>query len=275
MTRWRSSRPLPLAGFNLGQYAVSQAQAGDTLVSTYGARSVEQSLARGASAVPPQEPVWRAGRPLPPTVPAGAMRAPGTHPAAVEQQAVAAVDFLSQRLGIFPYPSLSLTQMPGSSSQGWPGLIFLSSYVFLPAAERRPVPPADQEYDRTLYDQLMTTHEVAHQWWGDAVLWKGYRDQWLMEALANYCALMQLESADPERFRRTMERYRQHLLRKNPRGLSYGQAGAVTLGVRLSSSKFPDGYETVAYERGSWLIHMLRGLLGGCQGCTDQYDDRR
>src|SRR5439155_24848455 len=55
----------------------------------------------------------------------------------------------------------------------------------------------------------------------------------------------------------------QHLLRKHPRGLSYGRAGAVTLRVRLSSPKFPGGYETVAYERGSWLIHMLRGLLGG------------
>src|SRR5438105_12911649 len=103
----------------------------------------------------------------------------------------------------------------------------------------------------------------SHTKGGDVVCCRRDIDQWLMEALANYCALMQLESADPERFRRTMERYRQHLLRKNPRGLSYGQAGAVTLGVRLSSSKFPDGYETVAYERGSSLIHMLRGLLGG------------
>ncbi|HTC79743.1 MAG TPA: M1 family aminopeptidase [Terriglobales bacterium] len=263
VAHWRSSRPIPLAGFNLGQYVASQAHAGDTLVSTYGARGVEQTLTGGAPLSPQQRPVWRRGYTLPTNVPPAAGAAPETHPAAVEQQAVAAINFLSQRLGSFPYPSLSLTQMPGSSSQGWPGLIFLSSYVFLPAGERPPVPPADLEYDRTLYDQLMTTHEVAHQWWGDGVLWKGYRDQWLMEALANYCALMQLEAADPERFRRTMERYRQHLLRKNPRGLSYSQAGAVTLGVRLSSSKFPDGYETVAYERGSWLMHMLRGLLGG------------
>jgi aminopeptidase N len=36
-------------------------------------------------------------------------------------------------------------------------------------------------------------HETAHQWWGDLVLWKSYRDQWLMEGLANYASLLVLE----------------------------------------------------------------------------------
>ena len=35
----------------------------------------------------------------------------------------------------------------------------------------------------------------------------------------------------------------------------------MTLGSRLSSSKFPTGYEEVAYGRGTWLIHMLREML--------------
>ena len=37
-------------------------------------------------------------------------------------------------------------------------------------------------------------------------------------------------------------------------------AGAVNLGVRLSSSKFPNGYDAVAYGRGTWLMHMLREM---------------
>ena len=38
-------------------------------------------------------------------------------------------------------------------------------------------------------------------------------------------------------------------------------AGPVTLGHRLQSSRFPDAYERVMYGRGTWLIHMLREFL--------------
>lgn len=32
-------------------------------------------------------------------------------------------------------------------------------------------------------------------------------------------------------------------------------------GTRLNSSRFPDGYNVVAYDRGTWLFHMLRSML--------------
>src|SRR5207253_10182275 len=37
------------------------------------------------------------------------------------QRAADTINFISTRIGPFPFPSLALTQMPGSSSQGWPG----------------------------------------------------------------------------------------------------------------------------------------------------------
>jgi hypothetical protein len=39
------------------------------------------------------------------------------------------------------------------------------------------------------------------------------------------------------------------------------EAGPVTLGTRLLSSQFPDGYEAISYGRGAWLFHMLRTML--------------
>lgn len=114
-------------------------------------------------------------------------------------------------------------------------------------------------------EQTMLTgviaHETAHQWWGDLVTWSGYRDQWIMEALASYSALLLLESKNPSEFRTVMERYRNDLLKENDRGERFMDAGPVTLGARLTSSKFPDGYETIAYERGAWLFHMLRTMM--------------
>jgi hypothetical protein len=106
-----------------------------------------------------------------------------------------------------------------------------------------------------------TPHEVAHQWWGDLVTWSGYRDQWVMEALANYSALMLLESRNPGAFRELMQKFRDDLLAKNRKGEPITTAGPVTLGLRLSSSRFPNGYEVISYGRGTWLIHMIRYML--------------
>jgi hypothetical protein len=148
--------------------------------------------------------------------------------------------------------------MPGNLSQGWPGLVFLSSFAFLSPQEQ-----ADLRLDpvtRTLDSQVLV-HETAHQWWGDLVLWKSYRDQWIAEGLANYAALLILEQQNPAEFRQVLEKYRRDLLSKNKDGERLRDAGPVTLGQRLESSHFPGGYEAISYERGTWLFHMLRMML--------------
>ena len=104
-------------------------------------------------------------------------------------------------------------------------------------------------------------HETAHQWWGDLLSWKSYRDQWLFEALANYSALLLLETESPAQFRMVMEKYRQDLLAKNKEGSLLADAGPVTFGTRLNCSHFPDGYDAISYGRGTWLFHMLRTML--------------
>ena len=35
----------------------------------------------------------------------------------------------------------------------------------------------------------------------------------------------------------------------------------MSLGVRLTNSEFPDGYEMISYGRGTWLLHMLRTMM--------------
>jgi aminopeptidase N len=104
-------------------------------------------------------------------------------------------------------------------------------------------------------------HETAHQWWGDSVYWTTYRDKWMSEALANYCALLSIEHEYPKDEKVVLEFYRTHLAEKSAEGKTNRLAGPVTLGHRLSSSAFPNGWELIAYGRGTWLIHMLRELL--------------
>ncbi len=72
---------------------------------------------------------------------------------------------------------------------------------------------------------------------------------------------MVLQEKNPAGFRLVMEKYRRDLADKNKDGNLLKDAGPVTLGNRLLSSHFPEGYEAISYGRGTWLFHMLRSMM--------------
>ncbi|HZU41409.1 MAG TPA: M1 family aminopeptidase [Terriglobales bacterium] len=254
--RWNSERPIPIAGFNLGRYERASAHSGNIEVDTYAASSMERAFPRPRPVPEPPGSKPPGNVALPPlvTTPNPALTAQ-----AVANRSAHAIDFMSRMFGPFPYSSLALTQMPGFESQGWPGLIFLSSLAFLTPEERTRLHMGP--YNSILSDELMVDHETAHQWWGDLVMFRTYRDQWVVEALANYSALMLIEQERPADFATVLDEYRHMLLKPNKDGEPNLEAGAVTLGQRLNCSKFPDGYDIVSYGRGTWLFHMLRHML--------------
>lgn len=263
-SRWISEGPIAVAGFNLGKYVRAEAKSGAVQVQAYGTTGVERSFPQAQPEVVHQMPSFPGSRnsgtvvlaPPPPPSPA-------RNAQAVADKAARAIDNFSQWFGPFPFGSLALTQMPGDLSQGWPGLVFLSSYAFISPQEQ-----ADLHLDpmAALLSNQVLAHETAHQWWGDLVLWSSYRDQWLVEGLANYSALLVLEKQSPAEFRQVLEKYRSDLLSKNKDGEWLRDAGPVTLGQRLISSHFPGGYEAISYERGTWLFHMLRCMLRDAEG---------
>ena len=245
-SHWVSERPLPVAGFNLGRYTTATAKSGNVSVDVYATNTVEKGLLvprPGGATHAANDPV------LDPT----------QHEVRVAEQAAHAIDYYAKQFGPFPYSTLSVTQMPGGYGQAWPGLIYLASLAYLTPEElaKTRVKPGEA----LLYSEFMTPHETAHQWWGDLIGWKTYRDQWLVEALANYSAVLELEQVRPDDCKRFLEYYREHLLEKNADGEENSTAGPVTLGQRLNSSHFPSGFNIVSYGRGTWLLHMLRTML--------------
>jgi hypothetical protein len=262
-SRWISERPIPLAGFNLGHYQRAEAK-GEVAVEVYAARGVETAM--GASQ--PQElsaPIISGrGGEHEALVPASPAPQPASNAQALADTVEHGIETFGEEMGPYPYGSLALSQMPGPLSQGWPGLIFLSSYAFLTPEELQRTKLGTA--NNILYQSLMPLHEVAHNWWGDLVVWKSYRDQWLVEALANECALIVMERNGQSRHvQAILDSYRRQLLTNTPSTTKdkrlVADAGPVTLGVRLFSSYFPNGYDVISYGRGTWLIHMLRHML--------------
>jgi hypothetical protein len=257
VSRWVSERPIPIAGFDLGKYERTVAHAGDVTVETYATAVMERGFPTPSIKSVMPNPIEPLGH-HPPPILVPVLPSPARNAQKVADASAHAIDFFAQRYGPFPYSDMKVVQMPGGLSQGWPGLIFLSSASFLTAEEESQLRLTPVE--KTLITQVIA-HETAHQWWGDLVMYSDYRDQWLVEALANYSSMMVLESQDPAKFHAAMEKYRDDLLQKNKAGQELMLDGPVTLGTRLSCSQFPNGYEAISYGRGTWLFHMLRFMM--------------
>jgi len=234
--RFRTSEPIRFAGFNLGHYQRK-------CVSRDGFR-IE------VCANTPEEP-----GPLPPAASAPRMED-------IANEVISALQYMSAEFGPPPVRSLTVSPIPTTFGQGFPGLIYLSTLAYL-EPEQRPRQEQTGEYTRIFYSDLMAAHETAHQWWGNLVTPATSHDDWLMEALANYSALMYLEKKKGhETLDRILDNYREHLISRAADGREIESAGPVTWGLRLSSSQFPNAWQVITYEKGSWIIHMLRVRLG-------------
>src|SRR5437762_171274 len=115
ISQWKTERPIPLAGFNLGHYLPEHVQTGTVTVESYASRNVENSFpVRSDVIAPPQIPAWnhrQTPRPLS-AIPATTVPTPSDLAFKVAQKSAKTLDYLSKRIGSFPYSSLALTQMP-------------------------------------------------------------------------------------------------------------------------------------------------------------------
>jgi hypothetical protein len=84
-----------------------------------------------------------------------------------------------------------------------------------------------------------------------------------MESLANYSALLFVEKQrGPRILDSVLATYLDHLVSKRPDGETVESTGPLSWGLRLRSSQSPASWRTIVYEKGSWVIHMLRRRLG-------------
>lgn len=262
---WKTETPAAIAGFNLGEYAVASVASANYSIDVYANRQLEKSLESRLKdmqeeLIPPGAPARTpgAGRVLMPTV----QPSPADELKRLAKEIDSSIHFYEGLSGPFPFRQLAVSQIPGTFGQGWPGLLYLSTFSFLPtsAQERAGLSVSGQEH----FSELVPFHEVSHQWWGNVVGWSDYRDQWIDEALASYTAILFADSqkTPDRRVRVWLERYRNRLEEKLPNStLVPVDIGALSLGNRLDSSRASQGFEILIYCKGSWVIHMIREML--------------
>lgn len=264
----RAGAPVRLAGFNLGDYERLEVKRAGLSVEVYANQRAETALAprRQAILVPaPPYPVRGPGaRPGAPTIiamPAPPPPNPRTRMRELGEEIAASMEWMTERFGPPPLPVLTVSPIPGFFGQGFPGLLYLSTLAFLNQADR---PEAVRgEEMQVFYDEILAAHEAAHQWWGNLVAASTYRDDWLQEALANYTALMILERRKGGRaLEKVLGDYRDGLTRTDAGGKTLESAGPITWGIRLRSGAQPDPWRAITYDKGSWIIHMLRRRMG-------------
>jgi Peptidase family M1 domain len=160
------------------------------------------------------------------------------------------VRYFSALFGKYPYPTFGGAFHPFNFGQGFPTLLMI------PAADR----------SRAVVYKFIG-HETAHQWWGNIVAWRSYRDQWLSEGFAEYSGVIYTGLRDGVGSREDLLSGLRNSLKapvETTEGLKKGKlynVGPIILGHRLFTLKTANAYQGLIYNKGALVLRMLHFLL--------------
>lgn len=162
--------------------------------------------------------------------------------------------FYASIIGDAPYPGFTLAMLESDLPGGHSPAFFAVLNNPLPTTPFvwRNDPAAFPDFP-----EFVMAHEIAHQWWGQAVGWKNYHEQWISEGFAQYFATLYA------REKRGESVYRSSIRALRRWSLEHSDQGPIHLGYRLGHVKNESRvFRALVYNKGAAVLHMLRRFIG-------------
>lgn len=154
-----------------------------------------------------------------------------------------ALEFYSNNVGPFAYEKLANIQSNSVSG----GMEAASAILY---SENSVVGDRNERW------RNVVIHEVAHQWFGNAVTEYDWDDVWLSEGFATYFTLLFIEHAyGRDAFQEGLADSKRTINTFHAKNPSY----------QIVHDNLKDMNQVVTshtYQKGSWTLHMLRGVVG-------------
>jgi aminopeptidase N len=101
------------------------------------------------------------------------------------------------------------------------------------------------------FNKTLTSHELAHQWWGDHVTCASWADIWVNEGFASYAEYLMIEALYPAERAQFMLDVHANVMTQ--------AGGSVYVLDSLNESRLFSG--RLSYDKGSSIVHTLRFML--------------
>jgi hypothetical protein len=275
-SEWKTEVPLPVVGFNLGQFVTKEAtltnKLGDNLtVDAYANTQPPDMFSAVADAIN-DAPVTGGQNDDAPAGSVGRINTAGMLPVELSQSEVAA-QIYTRYFGQLPFTHVAVTQQFACNyGQSWPMLVYLPICGFLDQTQQHVLGLHPED----MYWKMVTPHEVAHQWWGHTVGFRSYRDQWMSEGFADESAsiFLLLTRPKPTDYMDFWKQERKMLTEKNSMGFRPIDVGPVTMGYRLSTEK--TGWSvtrSLIYPKGAYILHMVQMMMWDPRGGDQLFMD--
>ena len=165
---------------------------------------------------------------------------------------IPSLQFFTQTIAPYPYEKLAMivgaTRFGGMENSS--AIVFTSNLL-----SRRATARMSSTYGIPANNVSLIAHEIAHQWFGDSVTESTWSDVWLSEGFATYFAALFVQRFEGE------DAFQVYMRDAAARVLAFEKEQRTPIFDR-DTEKLLDLLNPNSYQKGAWVLHMLRSSLG-------------